>query len=104
GLFLPHAGQTDEAINSLQRTLELDPNYRLAHVFAARAYSEKGMFGEAVAEASKGRGLSAVSSERIAFGAYALEKSGKVAEAQAALDELISLSQTQYGPPTSSAL
>ncbi len=104
GLFLLHAGQTDEAIDSLQRTLELDPNYRLAHVFAARAYSEKGMFAEAVAESSKGRDLSAVSSEPIAFGAYALAKSGKVAEAQAALDELLRLSQTRYVPPTSIAL
>ena len=104
GLFLLHAGQIDEAINSLQRTLELDPNYRLAHVFAARAYSEKGMFAEAVIESSKGRDLSAVSSEPIAFGAYALAKSGKVAEAQAALDELLRVSQRRYVPPTNIAL
>src|SRR5437868_15506198 len=47
------------------------------------------MFAEAVAEATKGRDSSAVSSEPIAFGAYALAKSGKAAEAQAALDELL---------------
>jgi serine/threonine-protein kinase len=88
----------------LQGTLELEPNYRLAHAIAARAYSEKGMYAEAIAESRKARDLSAVSSEPIAFGAYALAKSGKVAEAQAALDALLRLSQTRYVPPTNIAL
>ena len=104
GLFLLHARQTDEAIDRLQKTLELDPNYRLAHMFEARAYSEKGMFDEAFAESRKAADLSAVSSEPIAFGAYALAKSGKIAEARKALDELLSLSKTRYIPPYNIAL
>ena len=104
GLFLLHAGQTDEAIVRLQKTLELDPNYRLANMFAARAYTEKGMYPEAIAASRKAREISAVSSEPIAFGAYSLARSGKSAEARAALDELLKLSNERYVPPYNLAL
>ncbi len=104
GLYLLHAGQTDEAVARLQKTLELDPNFRLANMFAARAYIEKGMFAEAIAATRKARELSSVSSEPIAFGTYALAKSGKVAEARAALDELLKSSKERYVPPYNIAL
>ncbi|MEP6923507.1 MAG: tetratricopeptide repeat protein [Pyrinomonadaceae bacterium] len=104
GMLLMYAGQTDEAIARLQKTLELDPNYRLANMMAARAYSEKGMFAEAIAATSKARELSAVGSELIAYGAYALAKSGKHTEAQATLDELLKLSTEKYVPPYNIAL
>jgi TolB-like protein len=39
--FLLHAGQTDGAIDRLREALELDPNSRVAHLFAANAYIEK---------------------------------------------------------------
>ena len=104
GLYLLHAGKTDEAVARLQKTLELDPNFRLANMFAARAYIEKGMFDEAVAATRKSRELSAVSSEPIAYGAYALSKSGKLAEARAALDELLGWSKTRWVPPYHFAL
>jgi TolB-like protein/DNA-binding winged helix-turn-helix (wHTH) protein/Tfp pilus assembly protein PilF len=104
GLFLLHAGQTDEAIAVLNKTLTLDPNYRLGNIFAARAYIAKGLFAEAVAATRKVRQLSAVSSEPIAFGAYALAHSDKVPEARAALDELLKLSVTRYVPPYNIAL
>ena len=104
GLFLLHAGQIDEAIARLQKTLELDPNYRLANMFAARAYIEKGMFAEAIAATRKARELSVVSSEPIAYGTYALAKSGKITEAQTALDELLKSSNERYVPPYNIAL
>lgn len=104
GLFLLHAGQTDEAIAKLQKTLELDPNYRLANMFAARAYIEKGMFAEAIAATRKARELSAVSSEPIAYGTYALAKSGKITEANTALGELLKSSNERYVPSYNIAL
>jgi eukaryotic-like serine/threonine-protein kinase len=103
-LFLLHAGQTDEAIAKLQKTLELDPNYRLTNMFLARAYSEKGMFAEAIAATNKAREISAVSSEPIAYGAYALAKSGKITEARAELDEMMGFSKTRWVPPYNFAL
>ena len=73
-------------------------------MFAARAYIEKAMFAEALAATRKVRELSAVGSEPIAYGAYALAKSGKATETRAALDELLKLSATRYVPPYHIAL
>ncbi|MEO7539640.1 MAG: tetratricopeptide repeat protein, partial [Pyrinomonadaceae bacterium] len=55
--FLIHARQPDEALARLQETFKLDPDYWLAHSFAASAYIEKGMYAEAVAEARRARNL-----------------------------------------------
>jgi Flp pilus assembly protein TadD len=88
----------------LQKAFELGPNFWLAHLFAASAYIEKGMFAEAVGEAHKARELSGVSTHPIAFGSYALAKSGKQAEARAGLEELMSLSKKGYVSPYNIAL
>lgn len=104
GLFLLHAGQTDEALTKLQETLELDSNYWLALMFSARAYSEKGMFAEAVAATSQARAVSAISTEPVTFGSYAFAKSGKISEARVGLDELIKLSNIRWVPPYHFAL
>jgi DNA-binding winged helix-turn-helix (wHTH) protein/TolB-like protein/cytochrome c-type biogenesis protein CcmH/NrfG len=105
GLYLLHAGQTDEAIARFEKTLELDPNYRLANSFIARAYIEKGMFDQAVAASRKAQELSALnSSEQVAFAAVALARSGKIAEARTALDELLKLSKERFVPPYNIAL
>jgi serine/threonine protein kinase/Tfp pilus assembly protein PilF len=104
GQYLLHAGQTNEAIARLQKTFELDPNFWFAHLFAASAYIEKGMFAEAVAEARKARELSGVSSHPAAYLGYALAKSGKRAQAQAVLEELLKLSTERYVPPYHIAL
>lgn len=104
GMLLLYAGQNDDAIAGLQKTLELDPNFRLANMFAARAYIEKGMFAEAIAATRRARTVSAASTEPIAYGVYALAKSGKTVEARAALDEMIELSKTRWVPPYNFAL
>jgi serine/threonine-protein kinase len=103
GMFLYYAGQPDEAIITLQKTLELESNHRLANMFAVRAYNERGMYTEAIAT-RKAREISADSTETIAYSAYALAKSGNLAEARAALDELLKLSTTRYVPPYNFAL
>ena len=66
-------------------------------MFAASAYIEKGMYAEAIAESDKEKELAG--GNTIPFGAYALAKSGKLAEARAALEELLSLSTTRHVPP-----
>jgi Flp pilus assembly protein TadD len=71
GLNLLNAGQTDEALGTLQKTLALAPNFWIAHLFASSAYMEKGMYPEAIAEARKARELNGVSSQPIAFLGYA---------------------------------
>ncbi|MDQ3750055.1 MAG: protein kinase [Acidobacteriota bacterium] len=101
--FLLHAGQTDEALARLQRTFELDPNFWMAHTFAASAYTEKGMYGEAAAEARKARDVYD-SSRSASFLGFALAKSGKQAEARAELEELLRLSKERYVSPYNIAM
>jgi serine/threonine protein kinase/tetratricopeptide (TPR) repeat protein len=50
GKLLLLARQPDRAIEQLQKTLELDPEYPLAHLFLALAYNQKGLHQEAIAE------------------------------------------------------
>ena len=104
GQFLLHAGKTDEAIESLQKTIDLEPSFWMAHLFAASAYIEKGSFEKAVSEGSEAKKFSPSQNWSIAFGGYALAKSGKTAESQNILDELLKLSKTTYVPPYHIAL
>lgn len=104
GQFLLHARQIDEALDRLRKTFELEPNFWLAHLFAASTYMEKEMFAEAACEANKAMQFSGGSSHAAAFGAYALAKLGKQTEARTALEELLKLSTVRYVPPYHIAL
>ena len=50
GFSLYYSGNYDAAISSLRETLSRDGSFALAHLWLGRAYEEKGMFPEAVAE------------------------------------------------------
>ena len=88
GQFLILAGQTDEGLARLQKTFELEPKFFLAHLFAATAYIQKGMYPDAIAEATRARDLSGGNAEAIATIGYALAMSGKGDEARSVLEEL----------------
>ncbi len=99
GQFLLHAGQPDGALARLQKTFALEPDFWLAHLFAASAYIEKGMLPEAVAAARMARELSSASTHPTAFESYALAKSGQQAEAEGLLAELLKLSTKRFVSP-----
>ena len=103
GQILFFAGKDDEALDRLNKTIDLDPNFWLSHLFISRVYSEKGMYTEAVAAAKKSGELSG-NSQSNAYRAYALAKWGKLTEARTVLEELIKLSTTRYVPPYGVAL
>jgi len=86
-------------IYSLQKTFELAPNFWFPHLFAASAYTEKGMYREAVVEARRAKELSPVLTVSVSIVGYALAKSGKRDEARAVLDELLKLSTERFVPP-----
>jgi DNA-binding winged helix-turn-helix (wHTH) protein/TolB-like protein/Flp pilus assembly protein TadD len=94
GQFLVHAGRVDDALDRLRKVMKLEPNFALAHLFAASAYIEKGMFTEAIAESEKEHQLSG--RNEIPFGPYALAKSGKRDEARRALEVLLARSSNGY--------
>jgi TolB-like protein len=50
--------QYDRAIDQFQKTLELEPNFALAHEWLGNAYEQKGMHSEAIAEWGKALTLS----------------------------------------------
>jgi tetratricopeptide (TPR) repeat protein len=98
GQFLFYAGRIDDSLDRLQKTIEFEPNFWLAHLFAARAYIGKKMYQEAVNEAIKAEQLSGGNSEAVALRIYALAKFGKREEAQVALNELKNRANTRYVP------
>jgi tetratricopeptide (TPR) repeat protein len=101
GQFLVHAGRSDEALITLKETIALAPGFWFPHVFAASAYTEKGMYAEAIVEAHRAEELSKWQTVSLAYEGIALAKWGKRAEAQAVLDKLFKLSHEQgrWVPP-----
>lgn len=98
GQILFFAGRPDEALDRLNKTIDLNPNFWLSHLFISAIYTEKGMFAEAIA-AAKNAGELSGNSQSNAYRAYALAKWGKQTEARAILDELSKLATTNYVPP-----
>jgi TolB-like protein/DNA-binding winged helix-turn-helix (wHTH) protein/Tfp pilus assembly protein PilF len=86
GAILLYARQYDRAIAKCKSILELDPEFPRAHLIE-RAYVEKGMFAEALADVQQRRtALSApVYWSELA---YVYGRAGRAAEARAALREL----------------
>lgn len=98
GQILFFAGKYDEALDRLNKTIDLNPNIWLSHLFISRVYTQKGMHAEAIAATKKAKELSS-NSQSDAYLAYALAKWGKKAEARAVLDKLLKLSKESYVPP-----
>ena len=96
GYALYDARQHDAAIEQELKSLELDPNYHLARSILGRAYLEKAMFKQAIAEFEK---VLATSPNNILLladlgRAYAL--AGRKAEAQSVIGQLIERSKKAY--------
>jgi eukaryotic-like serine/threonine-protein kinase len=102
--FLASAGKRDESIAAFRKIFEINPDYWFAYTQAANSYNNEKMYTEAAAAARKARGLNEFSSQAIALEGYALAKSGRQAEARAALQELLRLSEQRNVPPTNIAM
>jgi tetratricopeptide (TPR) repeat protein len=59
GDALAHAGRTDEGIEQLKKTTQMDPNFPEAHWTLAEAFAQKKMYSEAVSEWQTAMKLSA---------------------------------------------
>lgn len=98
-MFLHHARRDDEARARLQKALELEPNFWVAHLTLGKVYIQQKKYPEAIAEFGKARELSHGNSEAIASIGYTAAIAGDKAKARAVLDELKSLSIQHYIPP-----
>ncbi|HET9789137.1 MAG TPA: hypothetical protein VFP47_18520 [Pyrinomonadaceae bacterium] len=52
-----YARQNDLAIAQLNKIIEMDPNWYLAHMVLCQTYSYKGQHSQAIAECERARGL-----------------------------------------------
>ena len=89
----------DEAIEQYRKTLELDPNFALAHLWLGEAYKQKGMHQQAILELQKVSVLSGQDHAKLAALGHAYAFSGRRAEATKILEKLEEMSKRSYVPP-----
>ena len=99
GWRLYMARQYDQAAEQLRNTLEMDPNFALAHLVLGETYEQKGDDQRAIAELEKATAASSNTPLMVAgLGrAYAVAK--KAPEARAVLNQLFEHSKRQYVSP-----
>jgi tetratricopeptide (TPR) repeat protein len=95
---LYYSRRYDDVISQCQQTLELDPDYPLAHFHLGRAYMAKSMFPEAIAEYQKAQASLGETPAIVMAIGYANAKAGNVVAARKALEELRALSKRRYVP------
>jgi tetratricopeptide (TPR) repeat protein len=96
GATLYYAGRYDEAIDQCRRTIEMDPNFAVAHWHLGLAYEEKQVFDAAIEEFKKATSLSGGSPLMKAALGRAYAESQKKPEAKKILGELNELSKQDY--------
>jgi serine/threonine-protein kinase len=97
------ARQYDQAIAQLHKTLEMDENFWVAHLWLGWTYANVGRFPEAHVELQTARRLDNNLEIVMALG-YAYGRAGRRLEAQQVLDELQQLSRARYVSPMLGAL
>ncbi|HEV2201829.1 MAG TPA: protein kinase [Bryobacteraceae bacterium] len=94
GWMLYAARRNDEAVMQLRKCLEIDPSYWPPYYNIAQVYEQQGRFPEAIAAAQKGVDILPENpSVPLAELARAYALSGRRADAQKALDQLLALSK-----------
>jgi DNA-binding winged helix-turn-helix (wHTH) protein/TolB-like protein/Tfp pilus assembly protein PilF len=91
GQTLFFAGRYDEATDRLNKTLEIQPNFWVAHVMLARIYIQQKKYDLAIAESEKAGQFSNGHSEPISLAGFAKEKAGRTDEALKDLETLKSM-------------
>ena len=93
GWHYTNAHQTDLAIDQFRKTLEMDPNYGVAHWYLAVAEAQKGNYSEAEAELRKAKELLKTNLMVQADTGYAYAASGQKDQALKVIDALRELSK-----------
>jgi TolB-like protein/Tfp pilus assembly protein PilF len=91
-----YSNEPDLAIEQFERTLELDPSYGLAHWYLGQAFNRKEMYGEALTELKKAKGLLKQNVGVEADIACTNALAGKESAARKILHELNQLSERKY--------
>ena len=99
GQILCLAGRLDDSTEKLRSTIDLDPNFWLAHLFISRNYIVEQNWELAIGSATKAREMTNGNSEATANIGYALARSGRKDEARRVLLDLESPSLPRYVSP-----
>ena len=99
GVAYYHARNFDQAIQQQHKTLELDPNYFFGYLRRGQAYSQKGMFKEAIDDLTKAQKLSGNFPPAVAELSCTYSLAGQKSKARALLNELKERSQREYIDP-----
>ena len=103
GWLLFFARQHDRAIEQLRKTIEMDPNFPLAHWLLGINKEQTGGIEDAISELRKAASLSEAIPFALASLGHALARSGKQEDARAVLEQLSELSARRYVSPYSMA-
>lgn len=97
-------GREPEAIERLNKTLEIEPDFWVAHINLAKIYINQKNFDEAILEARKAKESSGGNSETVSLLGYALAEANRREEALKTLEELKSAANERYVPPYNIAM
>lgn len=86
----------DKAIRQLLTTIDLDPDFAVAHFYLGAALDAKQMYEEAIAEYEKAMSLIGRTAEVLGYLGHAYAMSGRIGEAQAILGEMERLSLESF--------
>jgi predicted Zn-dependent protease len=96
GWLLYYAHRPDDAIVQLRNTIEMDPHSALAHHRLGLALEDKGLYDEAINEFVTTQHLSGNGPLATASRAYVDSLCGRREQGEAALQQLLAASKTQY--------
>jgi len=99
GVSLTFARRYDQALEQLRKTVDMEPNFWLAHFALGIVYVKVGKFHEAIAELQTARQLEDSILEIVGLLGWAYATAGQREEAARVLDELSEQAQRQYVPP-----
>jgi TolB-like protein len=102
--FLYHSRRYDEAVAESLNAVELAPNFWVTRTNFAKVYEQTGEPARAIAELEVARAFSDGSTEPISLLGYVFATTGRHAEAEKMLAELLALADRKYVPPYSIAL
>ena len=97
-LIYNFARQSDQAIAECQKVFEIYSDFPLAHFERGRAYEQKGMFEEALAEHQKARTFSGGTGQTVMGVGHALALMGRGREAREVSGKLLEMAQQKYLP------
>jgi serine/threonine protein kinase/TolB-like protein/Flp pilus assembly protein TadD len=103
GQFMYYAGQYDLAIKRLRETVELFPDFWIAHIDLGKVYEQKRMYPEAIKEFEKARDLGGTT-ETLSLAGHSYAVSGDRRQAVKLLQDLEDQARQNYVPPYNIAL